>query len=460
MSSNASQVILLIAQEASFAAVPDQSATLRRLRFTSLGGPGHEKIVARSAQIRGDRNKGDLIEVGKSAKRELSCEFSCQTFDDLILAALMDADWRTGVEVVQATASASAQTVTATSGTFSAALRQAKWVKLAGFSNTANNGNKRLLSATSSVLTVAPGSLVADQAGADILAAYRYCRNGITRRSFLIEEQHRDTAPAMFLALVGIEVDRWRLIAAERSRLMQSFDLEGARGFEAESSFGNGTPVEPNSAKVCNTSNNLGIISVNGTEIASVISFELNLENGLRKRPAVTRETTLQHGSNWCSPDGKLTAYFETPELYRAFLNHADVELLLPIKDADGNVSSIHLPCVKLTTGVQGLEGADADVILALDFEGQFSTTAGYSVQVDSLDAEAPDFEIIPWPDGIWGDDFQSYTDGTPPVNSLNGGTGFGAPWCLSDAQEYDVLGDDSGKIILTGDGDEIGVNL
>lgn len=389
--SDANLTKLLYATEDAFGETPDHLSALTELRFLSATGAGHEKVSTQSEEIRSDRARSNLIQVGKNAARTVSCEFICHDFDEWILAALLASGWTNGDTAVTADASASGKTITATAGTFGSALRGAKFIWVQGFANAANNGIKRVVSATSTVITVADGQLAADQTGASVTITHRYARNGTTLRSFLLEEQYIGMTPDVFIALLGMELNQWNLNMEAQARLLQTFEFMGTQGLEDSATFGNGSPVAPSNRPICNTTGNIGSLIWSGSALtANILSFQMTLANGLRNRPALSRETTLQHGTGRCEPDGTLQVYFETAALYRSFLDHESASLLLPIVDAQGNTTSIFMPNLQFPSGSPTIEGVNTDIMLPLAFNARHDETLDYVIQIDSLLAESP----------------------------------------------------------------------
>ena len=102
--SDANLTKVLFAAESSFGVLPT-TPTLQELRFLS-SSLAHDKLTAMSDEIRSDRARSRLIEVGKNAAGALETEFIVGAYNTLILNALMANGWTTGTTSVTANATA------------------------------------------------------------------------------------------------------------------------------------------------------------------------------------------------------------------------------------------------------------------------------------------------------------------------------------------------------------------
>lgn len=382
--SDANLTRLLYVKETAFGVIPSGPPKLTEIRFLS-SGLTHEKLTVMSDEIRHDRARTELIQVGKNAQGPVETELIVGGYDDFILAALLAEEWTIDAEAVAGTIAAAGNTFTRTSGTFSATLRGAKFVHISGAANATNNGIKRVVSWTTTVLTV--DDFTIDES-ATIEITVKYARGGVFLDSFTIEQQYLSLDPVVCVQLLGLVINQWSLNMQAQDRVLQTFDFLGTKALSG-STAGDGAPTESTDRFICNTTGNIGSLIWNGSAFQSdVLNFTMALNNNLRNRPAIGRETTKKHGKGRSEPNGSINAYFESTDLLEAFINHDSASLVMPITDPDGNLLSIFLPHLQFPTGFPTIPGVNSDVMVALEYNATIDTTLGFVIQVDRLDVQ------------------------------------------------------------------------
>jgi len=389
--SDANLTKLLFSQEDEFAVLPVSPPDMQELRFLS-SGLTHEKLTVMSEEIRSDRSRSKLIQVGKNATGPVETEFIVGAYNEFILAAMLAANWVTGIDTVTATATEVGDTIvlTASVGTFSTAAQKAKFVKITfGAFSATYHAIVRVISMGNTTLTFPkPAGVIGLFAGTVGTVEFNYIRNGVTLRSFLIEQQYLGMEADTFIQLVGMVVNQWTVGMEAQARVMQTFDFMGAKAYVDDATAGDGSPLVPSTRTICNTTSNIGSLIWNDALYTdNVMSFDLTLNNNLRNRPAISREITLEHGKGLCEPDGNLNVYFESKDQLEDFINHVTASLLLPIIDPDGNLLSIHMPQLEFPSGFPSIEGINTDTMMNLAFNATHSPGEGYTIQVDQLDA-------------------------------------------------------------------------
>lgn len=371
------------------------SAQLREVRFIS-SGLDHEKLTVMSEEIRADRARSQLIKVGENAAGPLGMEFIVGENNYWTLSALQDEQWREGADIVIADSALGTGviTITATAGTFGAALQGAKYVRLtqsSGSPHAAYNGIKRLISASDTQLVIErPSGAIPLMSGVTLSVAYKYARNGRTKHYSMIEHQYLGLATPAYAQFMSQLVDQWTLTMDAQARIMQTFQFSGTNAVLGAATAGVGEPMAHSTRPICNTTGNVsGLVLNDGLLVAPVLSMNFTLGNNLRNRPALGRETTLIHGTGRSAPDGTLNAYFDDTDLLEKFLNHESVALMVPIMDAQGNLQSVFMPHIEFADGWPTIDGIDTDLMLNEAFNATAHPTLGYAIQVDQLDAVA-----------------------------------------------------------------------
>lgn len=390
--SDANKTLLSYAAESAFAETPDNASTLVDVRFVSET-LAHRKDTVVSEEIRADRVRSGIVQVGQGAEGSIETEMIIGAFNAWILAALQASAFSTSSDAVTANIAEAGNTITATAGTFSATTQAAKYVKVAGATNGANNGIKRLVSATSTVLTLAGTTtsadpLTVDETGSSLTVSSNYARNGTTLSTFLVEKHFTGPTTPRFDAIIGTVFNEWSLNMEAQARILQTFGVMGAKMLDATATHGDGGNTTASTRDIVNSTSNVGAILLDGSALAvNLSSFAMSLNNNLRERPAVGRLYTLEHGSGTIDLTGSLETYFEDGTMLAKFLNHTSFALDIPIIDSDGNLFSIHLPKAYISDeGAPTADGINTDIILTNNFQATYDSTAGYLIQVDQLD--------------------------------------------------------------------------
>lgn len=382
--SDANLTNILYVKEATFGEIPAGPPKMIELRYTG-SSLVHEKLTAMSQEIRQDRARSQLVQVGKNATGTIDAEFSIGNYDDFLLAALMAQDWTNVEETVSG--DIVGNVFTRGAGTFSASFQGAQFVLITGANTAANNGIKRVTTWADGSVTVA--SFAGNEAGISLHFVVNYARNGVYRQSFTIEEQFLSMDVPHYIPFVGMVLNQWSLNMEPQAMITQSFDFMGTQAFEGgdSSTYGDGSPTPPPSRDICNTTGNVGTIRWNDAALtANILSFTMQYNNNYRNRPAIGHETTLPHGKGTGEPDGTCTVYFDDAAMFQSFVAHEDAEILMPIIDVDGNLCSIYMPHVQFASGSPPIDGLNTDVNLAMDFNATIDVAKGFYIQIDRLD--------------------------------------------------------------------------
>jgi hypothetical protein len=383
--SDANITKLLYAAEGTFGETPDLLSTLKEIRFVSEDLI-HAKETVISEEIRSDRSRTELIEVGIGMEGSINTELSLVQYNDFILAALMASAWSNETYGGATTDITGGNTLTLTVGTFSTTIQGAKYVKLSGLTASAEDGIYRIISCSSTVMVI-DGTLT-NAVGESNSYEVNYARNGITHSSFLIEKQFLSLATPQYVACLGAAVNELNIELEARSRALMSFAYMGTEQRSGTATYGDGSPTAPASNPILNTTSHVGGLRWDSAAFASnVMSLSLTLNNNLRDRPAISRETTLEHGKGTIDLTGTLTAYFEDGSLLADFIAHTDRELLVPLIDSAGDLMSIHLPRIQFPAGNPVIEGINSDVMVPLEFQATLDSAVGYIIQIDQLEA-------------------------------------------------------------------------
>jgi hypothetical protein len=373
---------LMYAVETTYGVIPASPPSMTEIPFTSCSLV-HNKATAVSEEIRGDRARSEVIEVGKGVSGSLGTELLVGTYDDLLRGALMVSSWISGTDNVTVSANHTTGVITVTSGTLSVNARAAGWVKISGFASGGNNGIKRVVASSPTSLTVE--GLVASESGVSVSIQYRYARPGTALVSFLLQEVFAGMSPVQYAVFPGLVVNQWQLELTPNSRATQSFDMLGTRAQVSSTRFDDGMPTALPTRKPCNTATNVGGVII-GSGNVNTLNFRMTLNNNLRERRVVGREWTLAPGMGTAEVTVSAEVYFESASLLQSFLSHVYTSIKVPVIDPEGNLLGISIPRAAITGGYPQIGGVNTDIVLPLEFTAVVGADK-YVIQVDRLNA-------------------------------------------------------------------------
>ena len=193
--SDANRTALYMVKESTWGETPDGTATFKETPSTG-DTLAISKLVADRATIKSNRMGAKMRHVGTDVAGDTTHELTHGDTEDMISGLLADNAAETvDINAETCTTSASGNTITADSGTpFSALVTlNPKWIKVAGGAQSGTNKIHKVTSITSSVITVAAGSLTTDETSVALDIDAAVYTNGTDDVSFLIERDLTDT---------------------------------------------------------------------------------------------------------------------------------------------------------------------------------------------------------------------------------------------------------------------------
>lgn len=291
------------------------------------------------------------------------------------------------IDSVTVTVTGTGTIYTATVGTFSTTTQGARYVKMAGGTlAAASQGIRKVVSCTSTVLTLAAPTTGTDEVGKTATVTARYTRVGTTQVSHVIQRTFADLAVPEYTAFTGMCVDGVDINAAARSKVGFLATFMGYKGQSRTASVNTATPTAASTNSIVQTSDNIGSILVDGSAAANPVkSINWSCKNNLRSRPVVGDAGTLEPGVGESVITGQMEAYFTDNTLLAKYINHTAAAIEYKITDADGNVFNIYLPSVKFNGGDVPIPGINQDIMQTLPFKAHKDATLGYHCQIDRL---------------------------------------------------------------------------
>lgn len=345
--------------------------------FAAIKNAKHVKIG--SADQPGNNGIKSVISITDTVITVGAGQFTDNTVGDAITVSV------TFVAAVDAvTVTVAGQVMTATTGTFSTAVQGARYLKIASAATAGNNGIKKVVSCTSTVLTLATGSLTGADTGDAITVTCNYVRTGSNYMTHLIQKEFADIAK--YIAFTGMGVDTYDFKMEAKNKVMQTFGFFGCEGLSRTAKVNTLAAVAATTNGIINTSSMIGTLLKDGAAFGNpVMSASFQVKNNLRDRPVIASLFSQEHGVGFSEVTGELKVYFTSAEMLDAFLAHTAFGVEFPITDAAGNVMNIYLPSVQTATGSPDNSGINTDVFQTVQFRAVPHSTLGYQIQIDRL---------------------------------------------------------------------------
>lgn len=382
--SDSSQVQLYYIVESTWGTTP--ASALTELRFTGED-LNYDIGTIQSDEIRSDRQVTDLIQTTFQANGGANMELSYATFDSFFESALFGA-WGSAVAVALSDvscANADNSYNTAAGDFVAEGIVAGQWLKVAGFTDAANNGYAKVVSVTTAKLIVSNLTLADEAAGDSITMGGTMLRNGVTQKSFTLEKKFNDIT--QFISYTGMVVNQFNLAVNAQSVITGGFQFVGKSGTIAQTTVGTGSPTAANSNAVMNSGAHVGSIREAGSEVTSayVMDIAFNVNNNLRDKPAVAVIGSTGIGAGQCVVTGTLTAYFEDETLYEKYINNTATSIDFRVTDGSGNTYIFTFPNVKFSSGTVTAGGNNQDVMVNLGFQAIRDATTDCTIQIDKM---------------------------------------------------------------------------
>ncbi|QDQ26704.1 hypothetical protein FNU76_10195 [Chitinimonas arctica] len=218
---NTSRATLAFVEEA-IPGVTPPGGDHKALRFTGESFDP-QRTKTKSDEIRDDRQTNGMTTTAIDPGGAFNLEWSYKEYDDF-LRGLLQGVWVSTAAAISATFTAT--TLTAASGTPFAALVTGQWIRISGAATPANNGWFRILARTSStVLTFAAATFTAEGPTAAVSVNSARLSNGVKEATFTIERQLNDVG--QFFTYTGLLPAKFTLQGDSTSKLTGSFEFKG-----------------------------------------------------------------------------------------------------------------------------------------------------------------------------------------------------------------------------------------
>ena len=372
---------LAVVQENVFGVTPI-NPTLETLRIVN-SSIQYTKNSTESNELDPSRMLADIIETSANSGGSIDIELSPRSHTRLI-EAVLGGTRSPAINVPAATASLASDVLTAT-GAFADA-EEGQWLLLNGWAEPENNGWRRIETVTDDdnvVLTA--GSTADEDATASGTVRGQTIINGVTNRSFSVEESYMDVG--MYRLFKGMRVASMNASFSAGSILTGSFNFMGTESVVDSTDttwLGTGSRTPVTSTAVMNATANIGDILVDGTvSTACFQSIDLSIDNSMREVQCLGSKFpgSINYGRQLVT--GSFTKLFVNWETYQKMLDHDDLTLSFGAYNSDGGIH-IYLPRVKLGSDSVNLSGGiDSDVQENVDFSAIKSADGTHQIRID-----------------------------------------------------------------------------
>jgi len=293
------------------------------------------------------------------------------------------------------------------------------WIKLSQMTDAAQDVYARLVAVTSTTAvietpvgmtaTVGPigaelywGSYIRNpivEAGATASNIGEFVPSSIPANSFLVERRYEDHSPITRELILGCAINQFNLTIDPQSILNLSVEFFGFKSNVSDDSGGSysdiytslPTDVEPTDTDVINTSTNVGVVSLTGSNLLSgdlstaknlPLQVQLNIGNQLRRRNAVGVFGAASIGAGRLNIGGNVNTYFDSKQILELIVKNQDAEYVTSVASNDGRGLLFDLPRIKFTSGAPDVPGGDADAVLNPAYQALRSPTYGYTIHI------------------------------------------------------------------------------
>lgn len=343
------------------------------LRFTSESLET-DLTFENSDEIVMDGQVKDVVKVDNQSSGQINGHLSYGTYDLLWEGGLVSADWTseqtdTGTDISMASADNS---INATSTDLSVYAANT-WIRTEGFATAANNGVFKVLTSSTTKLTLAGGTVVNETAGPSVtVTGDGEIKNGTTLRSYSVERDYTDLLTAdRYVLYNGIVFSGFGLTIPQQGKINVSFNCLGLPETNPGAAS-SGTPVAANSNAIMTGGVEfVKLMEGGGSSYDTAVAMrtlELNVDPGLRLRKVAGTVGPESVGRGLVAVTGQFTAYFQTKALADKFLGDTITALAFVLTDGANNSYVFEMPQVKFTSGPRPTQGISDDTILTLGF--------------------------------------------------------------------------------------------
>jgi len=345
---------------------------------------GSENSTTESKTVRSDTNRQGTVRTGRTVAGDVSFELQYGGVDGLLEGVFRSA-WTTplAVSATGVAFAASGNTITKTGAFNNAVVGQ--WVRVAGASNAANNGYKRILTRTNDAITVSGATLVNETVAGTVTIKGSMLKNGTTTKSFSFERAWADIS--QFMQFSGVKADTFSLNVTTNQIVTGSIGLMGRSPAVTGSTVWIATTAAASTVSY-NSLDHLDLVLIDDTAITNDLTgITFNMSTNATRRDAIGELDSAGIIQNSVSVTGTLTEYFTDATLLDKNIDFDKFSLAFVLNDEDNNAYVIHMPFCVPKSGKPDNGGLDSQITIAHGFDATYDATLGCTVTITRIPA-------------------------------------------------------------------------
>lgn len=360
--------------------------TFKPIRYTSESLNYNLSNIV-SEEIRDDRQTTDLIQVQSDASGDVNFELSYEAYEDF-LEAVMASTFSADLAISSSGISAEETGNHLLSSGLFTNVQVGQWIKVDGFTASANNGYHLVTVKTSASDIQVASTLTDESAGNTITINGSILRNGTTVKSFSLQKYLADATTPTWINYFGALVNSLSLNVQTGQIVTGVFNMMALGATVATSAIAGQTVSAASAKDVMNAVGNVVGITFDG--VPSTLYFQsltAQITNNIRAQDAVGSlpHVGLVHGR--FEVTGGLALYFENPTMYQKYLAATAFSISFRFQDADGNAYVATMPKVKFETAPLNAGGRDQDMLLNATYRALYDPVTGCTMQFDRFAA-------------------------------------------------------------------------
>lgn len=279
------------------------------------------------------------------------------------------------------------------------------WVKFSAFPLAGNNIWVRVREidiAADTFTTDTQTGMATDPAAAELVQAFYGARvengaNAVSDNQFAVERRFEDHSPITRELFLGMALNNLNLTLAP-----QAIAAATMTWFGFSSAVSNDTPnyadlyatpptdLAADQFDVYNTSSDIGrlgrgIDAVDAAGLNFVLEATIEINNNLRRRPAVGVFGAAGIGVGEFSVTGTLSTYFDNDEILQIILQNLETSLDIITNGGDGRSMIFDMPRIKFSGGAPDVPGKNQDVTIPGTYQALLSQVFGYTLSTQNI---------------------------------------------------------------------------
>ena len=323
--------------------VPQGQFQYIRYQSTTLAG---QRTTQRPSEITATREAAQSVTTQVAAQGTVNYAFSATTFDELVFANVLQADWQTPQTIngvagdIALTASSGAVTLSSTTPNKFANITSGQWIRLLGFTNAANNGFWFVSTGAGNspdfLNLMGPNSATAvteTPSGASAKVRASTIRNDKICKTYFVEKALDATN---ILQYPGSYATRMTLNGGLGAFTTGTVDLVAKSEQIATTTSSSGPILAAPTGRVLSPIADFVGVFFNGVALSSgVENFTITVENtGAAGEFAMGSASAIGILSGTHTASGSLRAYVKDFSMYNNVVNETSGQLAIIVKDS------------------------------------------------------------------------------------------------------------------------------